>query len=112
MARKRLGDRNIDSYRWKSLLNRGIKIMGGSDFPIESYDPLIGINAFVNRIPFNETESWYPHESLSLNEAISSYTQTENSDLSYLKPGSDINITILESSLTGNNTPNVLATYC
>jgi predicted amidohydrolase YtcJ len=59
MAIKRLGQRCKYAYLWKSLLNQNINILGGSDFPIESHNPILGIDAFVNRIENNTISIWY-----------------------------------------------------
>ncbi len=37
------------SYAWRSLLNTGVVIPNGSDFPVEAVNPLISFKAFVTR---------------------------------------------------------------
>jgi predicted amidohydrolase YtcJ len=74
MAEKRLGDRCNRSYLWRTLLDAGISLMAGSDFPIEPHAPLIGIDALIRRIPFGEDQPWYPDERLSINDALNIYT--------------------------------------
>lgn len=37
------------SYAWRSLLNTGVVIPNGSDFPVEAVNPLISFHAFVTR---------------------------------------------------------------
>lgn len=46
-ARAGLGDRWEHSYRWDLLLAAGVRVIGGSDFPIEPLSPLIGLNRLV-----------------------------------------------------------------
>jgi predicted amidohydrolase YtcJ len=49
-AEARLGPtRILGAYAWRSLLNTGVIIAGGSDFPVESPNPLLGIYAAVTR---------------------------------------------------------------
>lgn len=49
-AETRLGyDRMRLAYRWRSFLDAGVNVAGGSDFPIESPDPLRGITAACTR---------------------------------------------------------------
>ncbi|MDR1377486.1 MAG: amidohydrolase [Synergistaceae bacterium] len=77
MAIERLGEQWASrSYRWKTMLRKGIVLSGGSDAPIESLRPLDGIHAAVTRQSQSENpeESWTPEEKLSVAEAISLYT--------------------------------------
>ena len=49
-AAARLGPTRIrGAYAWRSLLNTGVIIPGGSDFPVERPNPLLGIYAAVTR---------------------------------------------------------------
>jgi len=49
-AEMRLGPERIKySYAWQSLLKGGNVIIGGSDFPVESPDPRLGIYAAITR---------------------------------------------------------------
>ena len=49
-AEARLGPKRIrGAYAWRSLLNTGVRIAGGSDAPVESPDPLQGFYAAVTR---------------------------------------------------------------
>ncbi len=77
MAEKRLPPTLLkDSYRWKSFIDKGIKVIAGSDFPVESPDPLLGIYAFINRIPFDSQKPWFPKEKISIEEALKAYIIT------------------------------------
>ena len=49
-AEARLGPERVKgAYAWRSLLNTGTVICGGSDFPVEHPNPLAGIYAAVSR---------------------------------------------------------------
>ncbi len=49
-AEARLGPaRILGAYAWRSLLNTGVIIPGGSDFPVENPNPIFGIYAAVTR---------------------------------------------------------------
>ncbi|MFC4354642.1 amidohydrolase [Chryseomicrobium palamuruense] len=64
----RLGkDRLTYSYAWKTLLEEGIVLAGGSDAPIENADPLLGMNAAMNN-------PYVPDQELTAFETISLYT--------------------------------------
>jgi predicted amidohydrolase YtcJ len=77
MAIARLGaEKAADSYRWKSMLRRGIVLSGGSDAPVEDLRPLSGIHAAVTRQGTNDEPEggWIPEERLSVAEALALYT--------------------------------------
>jgi len=123
MAEARLGERCSYAYQWKSLLKSGAKLIAGSDFPIESHNPLTGIDAFVRRIPFNSNESWFEKEILSREEAIKAYTTTPhfitgNQDIiGKIKVGFDADIAILSQNLYDCKEEDILntnfiATFC
>jgi hypothetical protein len=46
-ARRALGGRWEDAYRWDLLLDAGVQVIAGSDHPIESLNPLIGLHRLV-----------------------------------------------------------------
>jgi predicted amidohydrolase YtcJ len=77
MAETRLGRERCEQtgYMWKSLIEAGVNIMGSSDFPIEPHNPFTGLDAYVNRIPRGMTESWFPKEKITLENALKSYTE-------------------------------------
>jgi len=61
---KRLGaDRMDRAYPFRSLLEAGVPLLGGSDSPVELPDPEIGITAAVDRHGIN------PDQALSRNQA-------------------------------------------
>ncbi len=122
MAYRRLGDRCSYSYPWKSLLDAGVVVGGGSDAPIESPDPRIGLDAFVNRIPFGTSEPWYGSESISMKQALDIYTNLGHqlTDIGYrrgqIQQKFDADITIYDTDFENSNrqktlNATVLATY-
>ncbi len=75
MAERRLGpDRLTWAYRWRSLLDAGIQMGAGSDFPIESPSVLAGLKAFVSRTPGGMSDPWQGQERISMIEALRAYT--------------------------------------
>lgn len=74
---ERLGeDRMAHSFAWKTLIDSGLHCAGGSDAPIESADPLLGIHAAVaRRKPGDEHEGYYPEQKISVYEALALYTK-------------------------------------
>lgn len=106
MARLRLGEERCRyAYPWRSLRNNGALLAGGSDAPIESPDPLIGIDAFCRRIPFGEEESWNPQECITREEALLAYTEWAHTaaDMDYrrgkLKEKFDADFVVVDRNL-------------
>lgn len=77
MAEDRLGEDRIQgAYAWRKLLKAGAVIAAGSDFPIESPNPFLGLHASVTRQDqHNQPEDgWYGAERMTLTEALNSFT--------------------------------------
>ena len=76
IVRDRVGSRENGSYAWRSMLQRGIPLGGGSDTPVEPFDPIWGIHCAVNRTDRdgNPSGGWHPEEKLTALEALRIYT--------------------------------------
>ncbi len=100
-AEARLGAKRVrNAFAWRSLLNTGVIIPGGSDFPVESPNPLYGIYAACTRqdihgIPRSAQDvrnnfqlaqedladttafenGWYGSERMTREEAVKSFTR-------------------------------------
>jgi hypothetical protein len=70
------GERIAWAYRWRSLLAAGARLCLGSDVPVESPDPRLGLWAAVTRRTPAGTppEGWNLPEALTIAEAIAGYT--------------------------------------
>jgi predicted amidohydrolase YtcJ len=71
------GRRGSTSYAWRSLLDAGTVIAFGSDAPVESISPLVGIHAAVTRRRadgYPGPDGWYPKQRLTVDEAVYAYT--------------------------------------
>ncbi|HEX2440771.1 MAG TPA: amidohydrolase [Methylomirabilota bacterium] len=75
-AGERLGPERLrGAYAWRSLLATGVRIAGGSDFPVESPNPFHGIHASVTRRPRSgEDPGWQPEQRMTRAEAVRSFT--------------------------------------
>jgi hypothetical protein len=76
-APRRLGaERTPWAYRWRSLLAAGARLELGSDVPVESPDPRLGMWAAVTRRPPEGTgePGWNLPEALTRAEAIAGFT--------------------------------------
>ncbi len=64
---RRLGDERMSRvYPFRSLLDAGVTVIGGSDSPVELPDPAIGIAAAIDRPGFNPTERLSPDQAEAL----------------------------------------------
>lgn len=97
---ERLGeDRLPFSYAWKTLIDEGIGLAGGSDAPIETADPLLGMHAAMNN-------SFRPEQELTAYEAVSLYTSgaaqiaREDDRFGFIAPGYCADFTVLSEEIT------------
>jgi predicted amidohydrolase YtcJ len=77
MAEQRVGRERIKgAYAWRSFLKQGSRIACGSDFPIESPNPLQGIHAAVTRQDMAGTPAggWHKEQAMTLTEALRCFT--------------------------------------
>jgi predicted amidohydrolase YtcJ len=76
-AEERLGPTRVNgAYAWRSLLDQGSIIPGGSDFPVEAPNPLWGFYAAITR---QDQEGrppggWHPEQCMTREEALKAYT--------------------------------------
>lgn len=64
---KRLGpDRMGLAYPFRSLLEAGVPLLGGSDSPVELPDPAVGMNAAVDRHGINPEQALTPEQAEAL----------------------------------------------
>jgi predicted amidohydrolase YtcJ len=60
-ARPALGpERMEDAYRWDALLDAGVRVIGGSDFPIRPLAPLVGLQELVTGDAVDGTRAGAP----------------------------------------------------
>jgi len=71
------GERSALAYAWRTQLNYGATLAFGSDAPVESPNPFLGVHAAITRRRPDGSPSadgWYPEQKLTLAEALSAYT--------------------------------------
>ena len=79
MAEKYLGDRAKNAYAYRSLVESGAVCVFGSDAPVESVNPFLGIHAAVTRRKLDGSpgpDGWHPYQRLSLDQAIEGFSRT------------------------------------
>lgn len=77
MAGARLGPARLrGAYAWRTFLDQGSIIVGGSDFPVELANPFHGLHASVTRQDQQNQPvgGWLPEQRLTLTEALRSFT--------------------------------------
>jgi predicted amidohydrolase YtcJ len=105
-ATDRLGPERLrGAYAWRSLIDAGAVFAAGSDFPVESHDPRLGIYTAVTRHEPNGTRSWSPQERLTREEALTAFTAApayasgDLPSLGTLTPGKLADFVVLDRNL-------------
>ena len=107
-AETRLGPERIrGAYAWRSLLNTGVVIPNGTDFPVEEVNPLLTFHAAVTRQdPDNlPAGGWYPAEKMTREEALQSmtiwpaYAGFQESVMGSLTPGKYADFVVLDRDI-------------
>lgn len=72
------GARARYGYAWRSLLDAGALVAFGSDAPVETPNPFVGIHAAVTRQDAEDLPEggWYPQERVSVEEAVRAYSES------------------------------------
>lgn len=96
IAEARIGNRRIKgAYAWRTLLDQGTVIAGGSDFPVEPANPFYGLHAAITRTDRQgqPVKGWRTHEALTPPQALraftldAAYAQHQENILGSLEPG-------------------------
>ena len=108
-AAARVGEKRIEgAYAWRRILDAGVRLALGSDFPVEDANPLLGIHAAVTtQDPDGHPPGGYrPSERLTIWEALRGFT----SDAAYaafmerevgrLAPGYRADLAVFDRDLT------------
>jgi predicted amidohydrolase YtcJ len=106
-AGARLGPERLrGAYAWRSLLDTGVPIAGGSDFPVEDPNPFHGIAAAVARRPLGEEgQGWQPEQRMTRLEAVraftvwNAYAAFQEHELGTLEPGRRADLVVLSADV-------------
>ncbi|MHB1068873.1 MAG: amidohydrolase [Gemmatimonadaceae bacterium] len=107
-AGARLGaQRLLGAYAWRSLLNIGVVVPNGSDFPVEQVNPLISFHSAVSRQDARDWPpgGWYPAERMTRDEALKSitiwaaYSGFQEKVLGSLTPGKYADFVVLDQDI-------------
>ena len=94
-------------WPWNSIRRAGGRLAFGSDWPIVSFDPFLGLNSAVNRTTRDGRPAggWLPQERLTLAEALAGYTSGsawaahEDAVKGTLEPGMLADVVVLDRDL-------------
>jgi predicted amidohydrolase YtcJ len=118
-AEDRLGPSRITgAYAWRSLLNAGSIIPAGSDFPVESPNPLWGFYAAITRQNRDGQPpgGWHPEQRMTREEALKAFTvwgaraAFQEKLKGTLEPGKWADIIVLSDDLMKVDPPKILST--
>jgi len=102
-AEARLGPERVRwAYAWATVLDQGIPLAFGSDFPVEAPDPGLGMWSATTRMNLagEPPGGWYPAERLTTEHAARAFTEgpanavNAGDHLGQLAPGYDADLTL------------------
>ena len=104
---KRLGEwrARIGAYAWKSLLDRDVVIVNGTDTPVEDVNPIANFYASVSRTRLDNGMRFFVEQRMSREQALKSYTidaafgAFEEEIKGSIEVGKLADITILDTNL-------------
>ena len=93
-------------YPWRSLLDAGATLVFGSDWPVSSPDPLLGLGTAVSRTrPTSRPEPFLPEQRITMGEAITAYTAGSawaahrETHTGHIKAGFDADLVVIDRTL-------------
>jgi predicted amidohydrolase YtcJ/pimeloyl-ACP methyl ester carboxylesterase len=113
-AETRVGPERIKgAYTWRVLLKSGAHLAGGSDFAVESENPLLGIYAAVTRQDLSgyPPGGWRREEALTRAEALrlftadNAYAEFAEERRGRIAPTYDADFTVLDRDIVSEKTP-------
>ena len=103
---QRVGEKRAQNcYNWRSMLELGIPVSGGSDCPVEPFDVLDNLRAAVTRQDRAGERTYLPQQALSLEEGLSLFTSRaawasrDENVRGQLRPGMQGDLVILDGDL-------------
>ncbi len=103
-------DRASRGWVWRSILDAGGRLAFGSDWPVVSFDPRLGLNSAVHRTTADgrPTGGWLPEQRLSVAQALAGYTSGaayaawQERQVGTLEPGMLADLAILDQDILAN----------
>ncbi len=100
--------RSAGAYAWRAQLDAGARLAFGSDSPVESFNPFLGIHAAVTRRRTDGSpypDGWYPEQRLTVGEAVhgftlgAAYASYEENRKGSLTPGKLADLIVLDRDI-------------
>ena len=97
--------RQADAYAWRSLADAAADLVMGSDAPVESVNPWLGIFAAVHRrLPADPRGDWRADQALTVGEALHGYTlgparAIGADDEGHLRQGAKADLSVVSESI-------------
>ena len=113
-AEARVGPERIrGAYAWRRFLAAGVRLAGGSDFPVERESPLLGFYAAITRqdLDGKPPGGWYPDQRLTRREALrlfttdAAYAEFAESRRGRIEVGFDADLTVLDRDIVAEALP-------
>lgn len=99
-VKDRLGEERLTySYAWRTLLDNSIGLAGGSDAPIETADPLLGIQAAINN-PYLPDQELTPFEAVRLYTTNAAEIAMQEARFGKIAPGFEADFTVVSDEIT------------
>jgi predicted amidohydrolase YtcJ len=120
-APSRLGPARLTgAYAWRSLLDSGATVVGGSDAPVERGEPMVEFYAAVARRALNgfSDENWHREQRLSRMEALKLFTiwpafaSFQERERGSIEPGKVADFTVLSADIMEIPEAGILAAHC
>jgi predicted amidohydrolase YtcJ len=108
-AEARIGPKRCsEAYVFRSLIDAGVRLAFGSDWPVAPLDPLAGIEAAANRCAVDDPsrEAWHAEQRTTVAEALRAYTRDaahavfREDELGTLEPGKLADLVVLSRDIT------------
>ena len=120
-APSRLGSQRLaDAYAWRSLLEAGARLTGGTDAPVERGEPLIEFYAAVARQSLDgfSDSNWHREQRLSRAEALKMFTlwpafaAFQENERGSIEVGKLADFSIFAADIMTIPEPEILKTHC
>ena len=89
----------MHAYAWRALERAGVRLAFGSDAPVETADPIAGIDAAT---AWRRRAGWHPELAVTRASALRAYTSGAayaagmEADLGALRPGKLCDVTVVD----------------
>lgn len=120
-AKRRLGEKRLaGAYAWRSLLDAGARIAGGSDAPVEKGDPVVEFYAAVVRkdLRGQSEDHWHLEQRMSRQEALkmltlwAAYATFEEESRGSIAAGKWADLTVLSQDIMTVEESRIPQTRC